>query len=151
VARFERPDVGEGAPVLLGEGRGGLRLREPLAEVGREQDLHAEERVAARGVDAWRAARVDQRRVHGHARPERPARLALPPGLRRLGDEESFLGPDTQNDALRHGQPPETAGSTVRTSPGTSAVSSPSRSRTWAVFTNRFTWRRTAPVSSQML
>ena len=36
-------------------------------------------------------------------------------------------------------------------SPGTSAVSSPSRSRTWDVFTNRFMWRRTAPVSSQML
>jgi len=64
---------------------------------------------------------------------------------------ETLLGPDAQNDSLRHDQPPETAGTIVRTSPDTSAVSSPSRSRTLDVFTNRFTWRRTAPVSSQML
>ena len=47
-------------------------------------------------------------------------------------------------------QPPETAGRIMISSPGTSAVSSPSRSRTWSVFTNKFTCRRTAPVSSQM-
>src|SRR5262249_53806548 len=52
VARLERPDVGEGATVLLGEGRRGLRLLELLAEIGRVQDLHAEEGIATGGIEA---------------------------------------------------------------------------------------------------
>jgi hypothetical protein len=47
-------------------------------------------------------------------------------------------------------QPPETAGSMMIPSPVTSAVSSPSRSRMWSLFTKTFTCRLTVPVSSQM-
>src|SRR5207249_3530832 len=150
-ARRKRPDVGERAAIVFRERGRGLRLRERLAEVGRAQHLHPEEGIAARGVDRRLAARVDHRRVDRHARTRRPAQRELAPGLSRLRDEDALLGSDGENDALRHVQPPETAGRIVTTSPGTSAVSSPSRSRTWDVFTNRFTWRRTVPVSSQML
>ena len=89
-----------------------------LPEIGRAQDLHAEEGVAARGVEARRAARVDQRGVDGHARSERPAQREAAPGLRRLGDEQALLGSDAENDSFRHVQPPETAGRIVTTSPG---------------------------------
>src|SRR5260370_19669747 len=64
VAGIERPDVRQGPTVFLGEGRCGLRLLELLAEVGRAEDLHAEEGVAARGIKARGAARVAQRRVN---------------------------------------------------------------------------------------
>ena len=100
VARFERPDVGERAPVVLREGGSRLRLLELLPEIGRAQDLHAEEGVAARGVEARRAARVDQRGVDGHARSERSAQREAAPGLRRLGDEQALLGSDAENDVV---------------------------------------------------
>src|SRR5207253_3037654 len=129
VARFEGPDVRQRAAVLLREGWRRLRLLELVAQIGREQDLHAEEGVAAGGIEARRAALVDQRRVDGHPWSERPAQREAAPGLRRLGDEEALLGPDPENYAVGHGSPPETAGRIVRTSPETSAVSSPSRSR----------------------
>ena len=48
-------------------------------------------------------------------------------------------------------QPPETAGSIIISSPDTSAVSSPTRSRMCSVFTNTLMCRLTASVSSQML
>src|SRR5215472_9565629 len=41
VARFPRPDVGEGPAVLLGKGGGGLGLLELVAQVVRDEDLHA--------------------------------------------------------------------------------------------------------------
>src|SRR4029077_14765081 len=65
-AWLERPDVRERAPIVFRERRRRLRLLEALSHVARTQHLHAEERIAARGVHARRAARVDQRRVHGH-------------------------------------------------------------------------------------
>ncbi|MCI0460000.1 MAG: hypothetical protein L0Z62_23865 [Gemmataceae bacterium] len=130
LAYFEGPDVGECPAVLLGEGRRRHGLLELLAQISRKQDLHAEERVAARGIQPRATALVDQRRVNSHPGAEGPAQRETAPRLRRLGDEESFLGPDTQKNAIRHVQPPETAGSMVSTSPGTSAVSRPSRSHT---------------------
>jgi hypothetical protein len=51
-ARFERPDVGERASVLFGERGSRFRFLEGLPEVGRAQDLHAEEWVAARSIEA---------------------------------------------------------------------------------------------------
>src|SRR5207248_11149645 len=67
-SRLERPDVLQRAPVLLGKGGERFRLLEGLAQVVRAQDLHAEERIAARGVDARPpAARVDERGVDVHA------------------------------------------------------------------------------------
>src|SRR5260370_42237603 len=47
-AGFERPDVGERAPVFLGERRSRLRLLEALPHVRRTQHFHTEERIAAR-------------------------------------------------------------------------------------------------------
>src|SRR5439155_12498481 len=46
VARFERPDIGERTPVLLRECGCRLRLFERFPEIGRAQDLHAEEGIA---------------------------------------------------------------------------------------------------------
>src|SRR2546427_596499 len=63
IARLERPDVGQRAPVFLREGRSRLRLLERLAEIGRAQDLHAEVGIAARSVNSRCATRVDQRGV----------------------------------------------------------------------------------------
>ena len=115
--------------------------------------------------------------VHGHAWSDRPREREAAPGLRRLGDEQAFLGTNHENDSFLHvetpewngrivvghttsvskdpvrccdNQPPETAGRMMISSPGRSVVSSPSRSRMWSLFTNKFTCRRTAPVSSQM-
>src|SRR5437867_2868071 len=150
-ARLERPDVDKRAPVVLGKCRPRLRLFEALPHVRRAQHLHAEERIAARGIQARCAARVDQRRIHGHAGAEGPAQLELPPRLRGLGDEHALLGANGENDSIRHLQPPETAGKIVTTSPAVSVVSMPSRSRTLSVFTNTFRCRRTLPVSSQRL
>src|SRR4029077_8696169 len=66
-----------------------------------------------------------------------------------LGHEQPLLRSDGDDHSLWHAQPPETAGKMETTSPDPNTVSSPSRSRTFAAFTKRFTWRRTAPVSSQ--
>src|SRR5262249_34538566 len=60
VAHFQRPDVGERPAVLLGEGGGGLGLFELVAEVIRNEDLNAEESVAAGGINARGAARTDE-------------------------------------------------------------------------------------------
>src|SRR5437867_1159515 len=136
VPRLDRPDIGERAPVVLGEDGRRLGLLERLPEIGRFENFHPEESIAARGVEAWCAARVDQRGVDGNAGPKGSAQREALPGLRPLRDEQSFLGPDAENDALRHVQPPETAGRIVTTSPGDRAVSSPSRSRTLSMFTN---------------
>src|SRR5207249_8849731 len=151
-SRLERPDVLQRAPVLLGKGGERFRLLEGLAQVVRAQDLHAEERIAARGVDArLPAARVDERGVDVDAGPERPAQREFAARAGRLRDEKAFLGPEGQEHAVRHGQPPETAARMVTTAPGASAVSSPWRSRMWSELTKMLRWRRTAPVSSQML
>ena len=177
IPRFERPNVGQRAPVILREGGSRLRLLELLAQIGRTQDLHAEEGITARGVEARRSARVDQSGVHGHAWSDRPIQREAAAGLRRLGDEQALFGTNGENDSFWHvetpewtgrivvthatsvgkdpgrfsdNQPPETAGRMKISSPGTSAVSSPSRSRMWSLFTNKFTCRLTAPVSSQM-
>ena len=163
--------------VILREGGSRFRFLELLAEIGRTQDFHAEEGIAARGVEARCSARVDQSGVHGHARSERPIQREAAPGLRRLGDEQALLGANGENDSFWHvetpewtgrivvtlatsvskdtgrysdHQPPETEGRMMISSPGTSAVSSPSRSRMWSLFTNKFTCRLTVPVSSQM-
>src|SRR5438128_4087760 len=130
VAGFERPDVGERAPVVLWKGRGRFRLVERLSQIGRAQDFHSEEGVAAGPVHARFAARIGQRGVDRHARSEGPAQRELAAGLRRLGNEKSLLRSNGEKHALRHGQPPETAARIVTTSRGASAVSSPSRSRT---------------------
>src|SRR5262249_12110410 len=121
VARFQRPDVGERPAVLLGEGGGGFGLLEFVAEVVRDEDLHAEEGVAAGSIKARRAARIDEGGIDCDAGAERAAQVetAAVPG--RLGDEETLLGADAENDAVRHVQPPETAGMMVMTSPDTSA------------------------------
>src|SRR2546429_6330027 len=140
------------APVLLGKGGGRFRVLEGLAQVVRAKDLHAEERIAARGVEARPpAARVDERGVDVHAAPERPAQREFAARAGRLRDEKAFLGPDGQEHAVRHGHPPETAARMVTTSPGASAVSSPWRSRMWSELTKTLRWRRTAPASSQVL
>src|SRR5262249_39981458 len=129
VARFERPNVRQCPPVVLWEGGSRLRLLELLPLISGDEDLHAEEGVATRRIQARRAARVDQRRIDRHARSEGSAQRERTPRLRRLGNEKALLGPDRENDSLRHVQPPETAGRIVTTSPGTSTVSTPSRSR----------------------
>src|SRR5262249_50698674 len=116
VARFQRPDVGERPAVLLGEGGGGLGLLELLAEVVRDEDLHAEESVAAGSINARGTARIDEGGIDRDAGAERAAQLETPAVPGRLGDEETLLGADTDNDAVRHVQPPETAGMMVRTS-----------------------------------
>src|ERR1019366_7815901 len=150
--RLQRPDVGKRPAVLLGKRRRGLRLLEGLPEVVRAEDLHAEERVAARGIEAWLGtARVDERGVHGHTLSERPTQRPFAARLGGLRHEESLACSDREDHPLRHGQPPETAGMIVTESPGASGVSSPLRSRMWSSLTNTPMCRRTAPVSSQML
>ena len=129
VARLERPNVGERAPVFLGESGSGLRLLEPLPEISRAQDLHAEEGVAARCINSRRATRIDKRGVNRHASAKRAAQREAAAGLRRLGHEQPLFSADAENNAVRHIQPPETAGRMVTTSPGASGVSSPLRSR----------------------
>ena len=128
-ARFERPDVGQRAPVFLREGGSRLRLLERLPEISRAQHLHAKVGIAARSVNSRRATRVDQRGVNGHARAERPAQREAAASLGRLRDEESLLGADAENNAVCHIQPPEMAGRIVTASPGMRGVSSPLRSR----------------------
>src|SRR5262249_12235441 len=72
VAHFQRPDVGERPAVLLGEGGGGLGLFELfVAEVIRDEDLHAEESVAAGGINAWGAAGIDEGGIDRDAGAER--------------------------------------------------------------------------------
>ncbi len=129
LARLERPDVGERTPVVLGKGRGRLGFLEGLAEVRGAQHLHAEEGIAARGVEPRRAARVDQCGVHGNTVAEGPGQGEFPTALRGLRHEDTLLRANGDNDSLCHLQPPETAGRNVTTSPGSSAVSRPSRSR----------------------
>src|SRR5262249_27023085 len=151
VARFQRPDVGEGPAVLLEKGGGGLGLLELLAEVVRDEDFHAEESVAAGSINARRAASIDEGGIDRDAGAERAAQAETAAVLGRLGDEQTLLGADTDNDAVRHVQPPETAGMMVMMSPDASAVSRPAPPRMLSIFTNKLTWRRTAPVSSQTL
>src|SRR5262249_37906142 len=153
IPRFQRPDVGQRPAVFLGEGGGGFSLLELLAEVIRDHDLHAEESAAVGSINARGAAPIDEGGIDRDAWPEheRAAQIetAAVPG--RLGDKETLLGADTDNDAVRHVQPPETAGMMVMMSPDVSAVSRPAPSRMLSLFTNKLTWRRTAPVSSQTL
>ena len=52
--------------------------------------LHAEEGIAARRVETRNAARVDQCRIDGYARPERPTECKSSARLRGLGHEETF-------------------------------------------------------------
>ena len=129
VARFERPDIGERTPVLLRECGCRLRLFERFPEIGRAQDLHAEEGIAARRVKSRRAASIGQGGVNRHARAERAAQGETAPRSGRLGHEQSFLGADAEDNAICHIQPPETAVMIVTTSPGASGVSNPLRSR----------------------
>ena len=82
VSWFERPDVDQRAAVVLGKGRSRLRLLERFPQIGRAQDLHAEEGIATRSVNPRCAARVDQRGVNRHARAERAAQREATPGLR---------------------------------------------------------------------
>jgi hypothetical protein len=103
VARREGPDVGESAAVPFGKLGRGLRLLERLAEVGGAQDLHPEERVAARRVHGRLAAGVDERGIDAHARRERAPELEAAAPRRRLGDEEALPGSDGEDHALRHG------------------------------------------------
>src|SRR5262249_41693277 len=139
--------------ILLGEGGCGFGLLELLADVVRHEDLHAEESATAGSVDARRAARIDQGGIDRDAWPEheRAAQFETAAVFRRFANEEPLFGADTENDAGRHVQPPETAGMMVRMSPDASAVSRPAPSRMLSVFTNKLTWRRRAPVSSQTL
>src|SRR6185436_2537219 len=147
----ERPDVGERAAVLLGKGGGRFRLFEGFPEIGRAQHLHPEEGIARGGVHHRLAARVEKGRVDADAGREGTAQVERPARLRPLRDEQALFRSDGDKDAIRHLQPPETAGRMMTTSPGPSAVSSPSRSRMCCWFTNRLTWGRTFPVSSQRL
>jgi hypothetical protein len=101
-ARFNRPDVRQRAAVAVGERRRGLRLVELLTEVVRDEQLHPEEGVAARGVNPRRTPRVDHRRVDGDARAERTAEVELLAGFFAFGDEQAFLRSDGENDAARH-------------------------------------------------
>src|SRR5258706_8242571 len=151
VTDLQRPDVGQGGSVLLREGRRRLGLLDLVRQVRRTQHLHAEERIAARRVEARRAARVDECRVHGNAGTEGPGQREAAAGFRGFRDEHALPRPDGENHAIRHLQPPETAGRNVTTSPGLNRVSTPSRSRTLSEFTNTFKWRRSAPVSSHTL
>ena len=72
---FERPDVGERAAVVLREGRGGLRLLELLAEIGRDAGPSCRRRRCSsrRRRAACRACRSAPRR---RPRPVRRARAA---------------------------------------------------------------------------
>src|SRR5262249_38118567 len=108
LARFQRPDVGEGPAVLLGKGGGGLGRLEPVAQVVRDEDLHAEESAAAGSINARGAARIDEGGIDRDTRPEheRPSQMETATVLGRFGDEEPLLGADTENDAVRHAQPP---------------------------------------------
>src|SRR5439155_21253382 len=126
---LERPDVGESAAIVLGEGWSGLRLPERLTEIGRAQDLHPKVGMAARSVNSRRATRVDKRGINPHAGAERAAQCKAAPSLGRLGHKQPFLSADAEKNAGCAIQPPETAGRTVTTSPGASGVSSPLRSR----------------------
>ena len=83
-------------PVVLRKGRGRLRLLELLAEIGRDQDLHAEEGVAARGVVRGRRACRSRPRRRPRLLRRAPA-VRTCTGLRRLGDKEALLGSDTEN------------------------------------------------------
>ena len=80
-----------------------------------------------------------------------PRSAKLRRGFAASATNTPFLVPIVRYDSIRHLQPPETAGRIVTTSPGVSVVSIPSRSRTLSEFTNTLRWRRTVPVSSQML
>ena len=102
VSRFERPNVGQRAAVVFGKGRSRLRLLERFPEVGRAQDLQAEEGIATRSVNSRCAARVDQRGVNRHARTKRAAQREAAPGLRRLGHEQSFLGANAEQNTICH-------------------------------------------------
>ena len=93
LARLDRPDVDERAAVVLGKCRRRLRLLEALPHVGRAQHLHPEERIAARGVQTRRAARVDERRVHRHAWTERPAQREARRVLPASATNTPFLVP----------------------------------------------------------
>src|SRR5207248_5076201 len=87
-SRLERPDVLQRAPVLLGKGGGRFRFLEGLAQVVRAEDLHAEERIAARGEDArLLAARGGERGVDVHAWPERSAQRELAARAGRLREQ----------------------------------------------------------------
>src|SRR5205823_12246166 len=66
------------------------------------QHFHAEERIAARSIEARCSARVDQRRVYGDARAERPAQSEAAPRLRGIRNEHTLLGANGENDSIRH-------------------------------------------------
>ena len=89
-------------PSSLGKAGRRLRLLEALPQVRRTQHLHAEERIAARGIDSGVAARVDQRRVHGDAGPERPAQRELRRGFAASATNTPFLVPIVRITRSRH-------------------------------------------------
>src|SRR5262249_56178417 len=90
VADFQRPDVGERPAILLREGGGGLGLVELVAEVLRDEDLHAEESVAAGSINARGAARIDEGGLDRDAGAERAGQIETAAVLGRLGDEETL-------------------------------------------------------------
>src|SRR5260221_7703103 len=101
-AGFKRPDVGERASVVLGEGGSRLRLLERFPEIGRAQDLHAEIGIAARRVDSWSGPCIDQPGVDRHACAERAAQREAASSLRRLGHEQSLLGANGEKNSVCH-------------------------------------------------
>jgi hypothetical protein len=107
IPRFERPDISKRASVILREGGRRLRFLELLAQVGRTQDLHAEERITARGVEARRSTLVDQGGVHSHPCTGRTIQREAATGLRCLSDEQAFFGTDGDDDTVWHVETPE--------------------------------------------
>ena len=101
-AGLERPDVDQRPSIIFGKRRPRLRLLEALSDVRRAQHLHAEERIAARGIQARCAARVDQSRIHGDAGTKGAAQREAASRLCSLGDEHALLGADGENDSIRH-------------------------------------------------
>src|SRR5207249_8427948 len=100
-SRLERPDVLQRAPVLLGKGGERFRLLEGLAQVVRAQDLHAEERIAARGVDARPpAASSSAGCKDAKIGPMRPRTLDVGVRTRRLGAGKALPGPEVPDHVV---------------------------------------------------
>src|SRR5262249_47874725 len=86
IPRFQGPDVGDRSAVFLGKGGGGFGLLELIAEVVRDEDLHAEESVAVGSIDTRGAARIDEGGIDRDAGAERSSQTETAAVLGRLGD-----------------------------------------------------------------
>src|SRR5262249_41331565 len=102
LARFKGPDVGEGASVVFGKSRRGFCFLEILPEVGRAENLHAEEGIAARGVETGRAPGVDERGIDGDAWAEGAAQGEAAAGLRGFGDKEALFSANAKDESICH-------------------------------------------------